>query len=63
MTPGTRVRLLGSPFEGELGTVADPRRAPITLMVDFWPLWVHPDRDPARFVGFETYEVEEASDE
>ena len=63
MTPGTRVRLHGSPYKGERGTIADPSHAPIQFAADFWPLWVHPDRDPARFVGFETHEVEEASDE
>ena len=62
MKPGTRVRLHGSPFKGEHGTIADPARAPISLMVDAWPLWVHPDRDPARYVGFREHEVSEETE-
>ena len=60
MTPGTRVRLLGAPFKGERGVIA---QTPPGDAFNHWPVWVHPDRDPARFVGFETHEVEEASDE
>lgn len=56
MKPGTRVRLHGSPFKGEHGTIADTTQ---TGPFQHWPIWVHPDRDPARYVGFREHEVSE----